>query len=88
LPGYEGKVISQLHEELFQFADEGLFEFSFGVFVLEPQEFERERIFDLASGEVVGDVLSVGTVNVSDLWYDSVELWRSSWRTDHPPRIA
>jgi hypothetical protein len=33
LPGYEREVISQLQKEVFQFADEGLFEFGFGVFV-------------------------------------------------------
>src|SRR2546423_1615941 len=47
LSGYESKVISQLHKELFQFADKRLFEFGFRVFVLEPEEFEHERIFDL-----------------------------------------
>src|SRR5580698_4213148 len=50
LSGYESKVISQLHEELFQFADKRLFEFGFGVFVFEPKEFEHERIFDLGLG--------------------------------------
>ncbi len=43
----EGEVVSQLQKELLQLSYERVFQLSLGIFVLQPQKFEHERIFYL-----------------------------------------
>jgi hypothetical protein len=46
----KAKSFPNSRRELFQLADEGIFLVGLRVFVLEPEEFEYERIFDLRLG--------------------------------------
>ena len=46
----ESEVASEFEQEGFEVADEGVFEFGLGVFVLEAEEFEDERVFDFLLG--------------------------------------
>ncbi len=43
----ECEVVAEFEEEGLEMGDQGVFEFGFGVFVLEAEEFEDEGVFDL-----------------------------------------
>ena len=46
----EGEVVAEFEQEAFQMADEGFFQLGLGVFILQVEELQDERIFDSSSG--------------------------------------
>ena len=46
LAANEGKIVAQLQQEIGEMPDERLLQIRLGVFVLEVEEFEDERVFD------------------------------------------
>jgi hypothetical protein len=50
LAAQEGKIVAQLQEEVGEAVDEGLLQVRLGVFVLEVEEFEDERVLDCFFG--------------------------------------
>ncbi len=46
----EGEIVAQLQQEGFQVTDQRLFEVALRILVLEVEEFQNERVFDLLLG--------------------------------------
>src|SRR5271157_76357 len=50
LPGNEGEVASEFQKKVFQPVDQRFFQSVFGIFILQSQELEDQRVLDLLFG--------------------------------------
>ena len=46
----EREIIAQLEEECLEMADQSVFKVGFGIFILQVEEFQNERVFDFLLG--------------------------------------
>jgi len=46
----EGEVVAEFEEEVFEVADDGVFELGLGTFIAQTEEFEHERVFNFLLG--------------------------------------
>lgn len=93
----EGEVVAEFQQEIGQMLDQRLFEIGFGVFVLEVEKLQDERVLDGLLGR--DDIARFGVLGFPeqgslvarqrDAFVElAVAICRSSWRTDQPQRNA